>query len=80
VASWTRGEPRADRHAHCLACGGRMEPALLHTGSLRCLECRELARSLDPSLVQAEQWRAPMSSLARALLRRLGQHAPRRAG
>src|SRR6266516_1108872 len=70
VASWTRGEARADRRARCLACGGRMEPALSNAGSLRCLECRESQRSLDASLVAARR-RSPGRSLAEAFGRRL---------
>ncbi|MDX6414606.1 MAG: hypothetical protein QOH23_2016, partial [Gaiellaceae bacterium] len=55
VASWTRGDSRADRIARCLACGGRMEPALRAAGSLRCLDCRELGRALDPLLVESRR-------------------------
>ena len=71
VASWTRGVARADRRARCLACGGRMESALRHAGSLRCMECRDLDRSLDASLVEAQRRRSRARSLAEAFGRRL---------
>ena len=49
-----RKRPRA-RLEVCLACGGPIEEALVHLGSLRCLECRETHKRLDATLV--ERWR-----------------------
>ena len=78
VASWTRAKARANRRVRCLACGGRMEPALLHAGSPRCLECRESGRLLDPLLVEAQRRRSPSRSLVKVIGRRLLH--PRRSG
>ena len=80
VATWTRGEARANRRARCLACGGQMEPALFHAGSLRCLECRESGRSLDAFLVEAKRRRSPSRSLIEVIGRRLLHHPRRLSG
>jgi hypothetical protein len=79
VASW-RGKTRAERRAKCFACGRRMEPALLHAGSLRCLKCRESDRPLDAALVESQGRRLPTKSLAGAFGRRLLQPRPKRTG
>lgn len=50
-----RGGEHSFRHGRvqtCLACGQSIEAALLQLGSLRCLECRDLQRPLDPELVE----------------------------
>jgi hypothetical protein len=36
----------------CLACGNPLEEPLARLGSLRCMDCRELDRRLDPQLVR----------------------------
>ena len=36
----------------CLACGGPIEETLMWVGSLRCLECRDIHRPLDPLLAK----------------------------
>ena len=77
MASW-RGETRAERRAKCFACGGRMEPALLRAGSLRCLKCRESGRPLHAALIESQRQRLPTKSLAEAFARRLLQARPRR--
>ena len=73
VASWWGNERD---NARCLACGGRIETALIHVGSIRCLECREVNRPLDASLVE-HQRASTLKTVAvafgrrsRALLRR----------
>jgi hypothetical protein len=55
----------------CLACGGRIEPALLRAGSVRCLDCRATNKVLDAKLVEASQQRTPVRSLAESFARRL---------
>jgi hypothetical protein len=54
----------------CLACGGPMEEPLKRLGSLRCLDCRDSQRPLDPSLTEARVdvgtvFRKPARLLAR---------------
>lgn len=39
----------------CLACGERLEAALVIVGSLRCHDCRELHAPLRPELVEEER-------------------------
>lgn len=56
VASW-RVEARAERRVQCLACGARIEPALLGVGLIRCLECRDTRRPLDSALVNRHEAR-----------------------
>jgi hypothetical protein len=54
MANWggERASARADGPRQCLACGGPIEVALDHVGSLRCLDCRDARRPLDPALVE----------------------------
>jgi hypothetical protein len=40
----------------CLACGKPLEPVLDSLGSLRCLDCREQNRELDP--MHVAHWHA----------------------
>ena len=50
MANWS-DEPSARAGSEmCLACGGEIEETLSWVGSLRCLECRDLRRPLDPLL------------------------------
>lgn len=57
VANGTRGVftsvelARLERDLRCLACDGPLEEPLRDTGSLRCLDCRELNAPLDPTVV-----------------------------
>jgi hypothetical protein len=44
----------------CLACGARIEPTLVHVGSLRCLGCRDADRPLDPALAGQSPGRRPL--------------------
>jgi hypothetical protein len=54
----------------CLACGGPVEEPLRRLGSLRCMDCRDVQRPLDPSLADADGVRSALSSPA-GLLGRL---------
>jgi hypothetical protein len=63
VANWTRGVftlaelARLERDLRCLACDGPLEELLRQTGSIRCLDCRELHAPLDPTLVSESRAR-----------------------
>jgi hypothetical protein len=65
MASWAHEQPEKDSNAHehaCLSCGARLRETLDRLGSLRCLDCREEDKPLDPELVLAWQTRgAPLS-------------------
>ena len=50
----------------CLACGARLQETLARLGSLRCLECREIDRPLDESLVAAQPVSGELETLAGA--------------
>jgi hypothetical protein len=39
----------------CLACGGALPPALDHSGSLRCHDCRDASAPLRHELVEPPQ-------------------------
>jgi hypothetical protein len=60
----------------CLACGGPMEEPLKRLGSLRCLDCRDSQRPLDPSLANGAHVRNALSTPA-GLLARLRKNAGR---
>jgi hypothetical protein len=64
----------------CLACGEPIEETLWWVGSLRCLECRDIHRPLDPSLAKAPDKTAgpfmtPTALLALLRARVSGRHA-----
>jgi hypothetical protein len=48
----------------CLACGGPMEEPLKRLGSLRCMDCRDTHRPLDPSLANGKLVRDALSEPA----------------
>jgi hypothetical protein len=57
----------------CLACGGPMEETLKRLGSLRCMDCRDLQRPLDPALANEGKLRNALSAPAARFWRgRLG--------
>jgi hypothetical protein len=58
----------------CLACGGPVEEPLRRLGSLRCMDCRESQRPLDPSLADGKLVRDALSAPA-GLLDRLREDA-----
>ena len=63
----------------CLACGARMEESLVPVGSLRCLDCRDTRRPLDPELLTSPRpgrVRAIVPSLKTWVARNGNSHAP----
>jgi hypothetical protein len=74
-------EPSARAGAKvCLACGGPIEETLLWVGSLRCLECRDIHRPLDPLLAKAPEktagsFMAPTTLFAHLRARASGRRA-----
>jgi len=80
MANWS-DEPSARAGAKvCLACGGPIEDTLSWVGSLRCLECRDIHRPLDPSLAKAPEKTAGPFMTPTALLAQLRARASRRVG
>jgi hypothetical protein len=80
MANWT-DDPSARAGAKvCLACGGPIEETLLWVASLRCLECRDIHRPLDPSLAEAPEKTAGPFMTPTALLAQLRARASRRVG
>jgi hypothetical protein len=82
MANWS-DEPSARAGVKvCLACGGPIEDTLSWVGSLRCLECRDIHRPLDPSLAKAPEKTAGPFMTPTALLAQLRARPPwgRRAG
>jgi len=59
----------------CLACGGPMEETLKRLGSLRCMDCRDLQRPLDPALANEGKLRDALSTPAGLLARLRGRDA-----
>jgi hypothetical protein len=64
----------------CLACGGPIEETLIWVGSLRCLECRDIHRPLDPLLAKppektAGPFMAPTALFAQLRARASGRRA-----
>ena len=49
-------EDQTRRIVVCLACGILLQEPLAYLGSLRCMDCRAAAATLDPQLV--EEWQA----------------------
>jgi hypothetical protein len=80
MANWT-DEPSGRAGVKvCLACGGPIEETLMWVGSLRCLECRDIHRPLDPLLARAPEktsgpFTAPTALLAQLRARTLGRRA-----
>jgi len=78
MANWS-DEPSARAGAKvCLACGGPIEETLLWVGSLRCLECRDSHRPLDPLLakpLEKTPFMAPTALLAQLRARASGRRA-----
>jgi hypothetical protein len=80
MANWS-DEPSARAGAKvCLACGGPIEETLWWVGSLRCLECRDIHRPLDPLLAKAPgkaagSFMTPTTLLAQLRARASGRHA-----
>ena len=82
MANWT-DEPSGRAGAKvCLACGGPIEETLMWVGSLRCLECRDINRPLDPLLAKPPEKTAGPFMAPTALLAQLRARPPwgRRAG
>jgi hypothetical protein len=81
MANWS-DEPSARADANvCLACGGPIEETLLWVGSLRCLECRDIHRPLDPLLAKTPEKTAGPFMTPTTLLAQLRARASgRRAG
>ena len=52
-------------HPHCLACGDEIEVPLAQLGSLRCQECRDDQRALDPALIDPTRRKPLYSFLGR---------------
>jgi hypothetical protein len=63
------GIPAYTRLEVCLACGGPMEETLRRLGSLRCLDCRDAQRPLDPALANGAGVRDALSTPAGLLAR-----------
>jgi hypothetical protein len=75
MANWT-DEPSGRAGAKvCLACGGPIEETLWWVGSLRCLECRDIHRPLDPLLAKAPEKTAGPFMTPTALLAQLRARA-----
>jgi hypothetical protein len=81
MANWS-DEPSARAGAKvCLACGRPIEETLWWVGSLRCLECRDIQRPLDPSLAKApEKTAAPFMRQMTLLAQLRARASGRRAG
>ncbi len=81
MANWS-DEPSARAGAKvCLACGRPIEETLWWVGSLRCLECRDIRRPLDPLLAKApEKTAAPFMSPTTLLAQLRARASGRRAG
>jgi hypothetical protein len=60
----------------CLACGGPMEEPLKRLGSLRCLDCRDTRRPLDPRLTDVPDDVGKAFRTPAGLLTRLRAGAP----
>jgi hypothetical protein len=56
----------------CLACGGPMEEPLKRLGSLRCMDCRDGQRPLDPALADDARLRSGLSRPAGLVARLRG--------
>ena len=79
MANWTDEPSRAGAKV-CLACGGQIEETLMWVGSLRCLECRDIHRPLDPLLAKPPEktggaFMAPAALLAQLRARASGRRA-----
>jgi hypothetical protein len=81
MANWS-DEPSARAGAKvCLACGRPIEETLWWVGSLRCLECRDIQRPLDPSLAKApEKTAAPFMRQTKLLAQLRARASARRGG
>ena len=64
----------------CLACGGPIEETLIWVGSLRCLECRDIHRPLDPLLAKPPEKTAGPFMAPTALFAQLRALASCRVG
>lgn len=68
-----RGISAYTRLEVCLACGGPMEESLQRLGSLRCMDCRDSQRPLDPELANEPDLRAALSTPAGLFARLRGR-------
>ena len=81
MANWSDERSARSGTKVCLACGGPIEETLLWVGSLRCLECRDIHRPLDPLLAKApEKTAGPFMKPATLLARLRARTSGRRAG
>ena len=75
MANWTDETSARAGTKVCLACGGPIEETLSWVGSLRCLECRDIHRPLDPLLAKAPEKTAGPFMTPTALLAQLRARA-----